>query len=146
MSAKELAATGAKEGMSDAAWKTLGIGAPIAGAFLSAAGEPSEHKKTGFWGVDPDSEDFGPGRSALADPTGGQEGGTFDPGGTGQAVAGADGGEANAMFKDQMSRGMASITRPLMGQGGTGRDVAGRPLPPEDEQGLMNRQGAYGYG
>ena len=142
---EELVKETAKTGLSDAAWKAMGVAAPIAGAALAAAGEPSEFKNVDYFGTTKDGP-IGPGVNALADPTGGQADGTFDPGGTAMASQGAPGGEADALFKDQMYRSSESIARPLMGQGGTGRNPDGSMIRPEDEQGLMSMQGRYGYG
>lgn len=127
-----------KAGLSDAAWKTMGVAAPIAGAFLTAAGQPSEHKKTGFWGVDPDSTEFGPGVNALEDPSA--------PGDEqiAAATSGPGGGAADALMQTQMNRAQESISRPLMGQGGTGRNPDGTVKQP-GFGGLMDQED-YRYG
>jgi hypothetical protein len=129
----------ASKGLSDAAWKTMGVIAPIAGAGLMAAGQPSEFKNVDYWGTTKGGP-IGPGVNALADPTGASADGTFDPGGTGAASTGAD---PNAMMRSQVDRSYASIAQPLMG---SSRAKRGRDGMLEDDWALMDMQGQYRYG
>ena len=134
---KELVKEAGKKGLSDAAWKTLGVAAPVVGSMLAAAGQPSEFRNVDYFGTTKDGE-IGPGRSALADPTA--------PGAEqiAAASAGAPSNVADPMFRGQMNRSMETVSRPLMGQSGTGRGPGGRLLNPDEQGGLMS--GGYRYG
>ena len=99
-------APGVAGGLSDAAWKTLGVAAPIVGAGLMAAGQPPDFYKTDLYASTPDGEARA-GVNMLANPA--------DV--PGPDVPGPDGGTnaANAQFKNQMNRPNQSIMAPLMG-------------------------------
>jgi len=105
----------ATKGLSlDTAMKYGAVIAPIAGAALAMAGQPSEFKNVDYYGTTKDGE-VGPGRSALAVPgAGGGEG----------AIVGAGGGgseAADGLMNAQQSRAQQSVMPGGLQRGTDGR-------------------------
>lgn len=105
----------ASKGLSlDTAMKYGAVIAPIAGAALAMAGQPSEFKNVDYYGTTKDGE-VGPGRSALAVPgAGGGEG----------AIVGAGGGgseAADGLMNAQQSRAQQSVMPGGLQRGTDGR-------------------------
>ena len=95
-------------GLSDAAWKTLGVVAPIAGAGLMALGEDDKYPNTEYWAVNNKTGEGMPGGAATQ--------GRLAAG----DQAGPDAGAATAMIDEQMNRSKMQVMAPLMGNDAEG--------------------------